>query len=40
MRINNITPGTDEVQVQVEVDWNSPLPTRIQVEVNPPSGTQ
>jgi hypothetical protein len=39
MRINNIAPGNDFVEVQIEVDWNWPLTIRIQFEIAPPEPT-
>ncbi len=39
MRINNIAPGNDYVEVQIEVDWNWPLTMRIQFEIAPPEPT-
>jgi hypothetical protein len=39
MRINNIAPGYNLVVVQIEIDWNWPLPYRIQFQVAPPIPT-
>jgi hypothetical protein len=35
MRVNNIAPTYDHVDLLIEVDWNWPLPTLIFLEIGP-----
>jgi hypothetical protein len=38
VRINNIVPEEDVVLLQIEVDWNWPLPLQVALAIGPESG--